>query len=83
MSSKREVIRGAVLQVFWQLRYGEDADGRGRIADAIADNILERRDVGLEGAVRLAIAAAFSSANDGEHGAKRQASMAGRYDGAF
>ena len=77
-----QVVRAAVMQTLWQLRYGKDDGERGTVADEIVKEALAAKD-NVPDAVGVAIAAAFSLSDDAGHGDRRQAGMSGRYDGGF
>ena len=77
------VTAAAAQQVLYQLEVGEDSDERRAMADAIADEVVDGRAGDMAAAVRVAIAAAFSLADNAGYGARRQASLSGRYDGAY
>ena len=83
MSSDHEVVAGAAQQVLYQLEAGEDANRRRDMADAIAEEALISHGGDVGRAVRVAIAAAFSMADNAGYDARRQASLSGRYDGAY
>lgn len=83
MIADRDIVRAAAQQTLYQLNAGEDADARAAMAAAIADQVLADARDDMKRAVRTAIAAAFSMADNAGYGARRQASLSGRYDGAY
>ena len=83
MSADRDVVQSAAEQTLYQLGVGEDADAGAAMAAAIADEVLADAGDDMKRAIRTAIAAAFSMADNAGYGARRQASLSGRYDGAF
>ncbi|MDE2812032.1 MAG: hypothetical protein OXM01_03355 [Gemmatimonadota bacterium] len=83
MIADRDIVRAAAQQTLYQLGVGEDADARVAMAAAIADQVLADAGDDMKRAVRTAIAAAFSMSDNAGYGARRQASLSGRYDGAY